>query len=519
MADSPEKLIDELKRAAKERLITSFFGTGIVGRTLQKKYITKQPSEKNVVDAALVEQSNVQRQINTTIIKLEPLVVSIAKTVNRIAAVWSKHVFAKKEQLRQRREQASKEKSAEEEDENERKQAEQVAIQKESLTGTTSADTASDKGGLLGAVISSSKSTKSFVRGALLKLGALLVGAGAVTALATGTIYGMKQANEDNESPSQENEDEDEDEDQDEYPSEVNQPPEPANRPSIAASDISPPAYLAAQEAGIAGIASTPVSVPSVAYSNTPSSRTEEPLSFQKSIDATAGEGPSTIRAISQPSVSVSSPSPLPPPVAPYTNQPDVSSSSDTVVSSMSAPLGAPSTQVYNKQIDVTAGEGPSTIQAPVSTVPTPTPPQQAPVQNVQQFYNTMQQAGSNIDSPASLVSAMSNVASSFTGTPSSLTSAIAGGLSTAIQAIPSNVGGLSDFVAPKVELGNQISSMTAAFQNLLRNLTESVTPVSVSQSGTTNQDTLMEGDSPPLPTPVADRNSLDIGTTFESQY
>ena len=512
MADSPEKLIDELKRAAKERLITSFFGTGIVGRALQKKYTTKQPSEKKVVSDALVEQNNVQRQINTTIIKLEPLVVSIAKTVNQIAAVWSKHVFAKKEQLRQRREQASKEKSAAEEDENERKQAEQVAIQKESLTGTTSADTASGKGGVLGAVISSSKSTKSFVRGALLKLGKWLVGAGAVAALAAGTVYGMKQANEDNESPSEEDED-------DESPSEEDQTPEPANRPSIAASDVSPPAYLAAQEAGIAGIASTPVSIPSVAYSTTPSPRGEEPLSFQKSIDATAGEGPSTIRAISQPSVSVSSPSPLPPPVAPSTNQPDVSASSDTAVSSMPAPLGTPSTQVYNKQIDVTAGEGPSTIQAPVSTAPTPTPPQQAPIQNVQQFFNTMQQAGSNINSPASLVSAMSNVASSFTGTPSSPASAIAGGLSAAAQTRPSNVGGLSDFVAPKIELGNQISSMTAAFQNLLRNLTESVTPVSVSQTGTTNQDTLMEGDSPPLPTPVADRNSLDIGTTFESQY
>jgi len=197
MATSSSELVRELKQVAQQKLITSFLGTGIVGQTLAKKIAEKNKDKNDPVGKAMSEQNAVQTQVNSTAVKIEPIVRSIARTINILARVWAKHVYTKQEALRLQRERLTKERALAEEEENERKQAEQQAVQKETLTGT---QPDGNKGGILGSIIASTNATKAFVKQAFKKLGVLLIGAGVGGAAAA---YAMDVANDQQVSPQQ----------------------------------------------------------------------------------------------------------------------------------------------------------------------------------------------------------------------------------------------------------------------------------------------------------------------------
>ncbi len=108
----------ELKKIAKRKIVTSFLGTGMVGRAVTKRFVGEEESG-NPVKEALDEQTNIQAEINATIVRLESVVTNIADNVYNIAAVWSERVTSMKEAKRLQEERISKEQAALEEAENE----------------------------------------------------------------------------------------------------------------------------------------------------------------------------------------------------------------------------------------------------------------------------------------------------------------------------------------------------------------------------------------------------------------
>lgn len=512
MTSSSEELIKELKYAAQQKLVTTFLGTGMVGRAVGQRLERKYREGEPLVAKALSEQNAVQTKINTTIVKLEPLVTKIARTVHLIAKVWSKHVFAKQEELRVRRENLTKERAAAEEEENERKQAEQEAIRKESLSGLQPATDTSGKSGVLGTLLSDSRKTKSFIKSALSKIGTMLLGA---TVIGAGVVGAMSIANR------QERMDEEgEEEGSTNLPESV---PEPtpnttspyettdsketatsATKPSISAADIGLP------------------ETPSPTTNQGVSGPYEGPLFFQRTIDATAGEGSTTVQA----QVS-SSPSP-PPTLSPATptspSVPIVPASATPAPVALptvsSTPLvGAPtSTYQTNDTSNPPATSEVSNTRATDAPMATPVPQQNA-IPNIQNIVTNFQQTAGNITGPSSMIGAMSDVASSLTGKPSSLASDVVGGLSGVSQSMPSVINDMTGFVARNVESGNQLSSLTALIDSLARSAVQNIAPVVSTQTGTTDMDGVIEGAASILPSPIADRGYLDVDTIFESQY
>lgn len=528
MAASPDYLIDELKKAAQQKLISSFLGTGIVGRAVSARFQQKQQSEKSIVGKALAEQNDTQRKINTTIIKLEPLIASIAKTVNQIAKVWSKHVFAKQEELRKRREEASKDKSAAEEQENERKQAEQEALRKESLYGTKTEDT-SGKGGVLGALISSNKSTKSFVKLAFARI-AMFLAKGAVVAgsayLATRIANAQDSIGEGDPQEADSSESTADDElsqttEENNAPPPANEVPQPINKPEVSASTVAPTDYMAAQEAGIAGIPATQVGSAPVSLRN------EGPLSFQRNINAAAGDNSQTMSVGTLPPLSIPSyPSPaLSQPVSSSTSLPPLPEPTTQGAMKVATPnvssVASQTNEVpysAEKQIDAAAGEGPQTISAqqPASTnniqPATPLSSDQSTSQPGQVYGET------SSPSPMSSAQHLDVIRNTEFQGPRTREAYLKAAQTGNIPSAPGNVGGLSGLTPQNNESGSMLSSLTTMINNLIRQASENV-PQGVTQLTQSTEDSTLPGPSPSMPSPVANRGSLDVGTTFDAHY
>lgn len=511
MASSSEELIKELKYAAQQKLVTTFLGTGTVGRAVGQRLERKYRESEPLVAKALSEQNVVQTKINTTIVKLEPLVTKIARTVHLIAKVWSKHVFAKQEELRVRRENLTKERAAAEEEENERKQAEQEAIRKESLSGLQPATDTSGKSGVLGALLSDSRKTKSFIKSALSKIGTMLLGA---TVIGAGVIGAMSIANKQEQI------------EEEEGGEESTGLPEPA----LESTPSTTPPYETTSSNEIPTSATKPsLSAADVALPETPfppssqsvSGPYEGPLFFQRTIDATAGEGSTTVQAQVSSSPSTFTPPPVtPPPPTTSTVPTSVAPAPVALPTVSSTPLvGAPaSTYQTNDTSNPPTTSEVSSTRATDAPMATPVPQQNA-IPNIQNIVTNFQQTADNITGPSSVMGAMSDVASSLTGKPSSLASDVAGGLSGVSQSMPSVINDMTGFVARNVESGNQLSSLTALIDSLARSAVQNIAPVVSTQAGTTDMDGVIEGAASILPSPIADRGYLDVDTIFESQY
>jgi len=552
MAVSPNYLIDELKKAAQQKLITTFLGTGIVGRTISQKFSQKKQSvEESLIEKALTEQNKVQHEINTTILKLEPLVSSIAKTVNVIANVWSKYVFTKQEELRKRREQLSKDKFATEEEESERKQAEQ-AFMKEPLYGTK---LKSEAEGTKEKIQSSNNKFKSFVKIALLKMGAIVAPFALAAAVGLAGSYLVRgndaEKDEDDDEEGRNNNDDNNNlssEDNNErsllrgtltgplnLTSDNDGPtsgpeldndgptsgPELMSSPGVSIGNTSTTDYMAAQEAGIAGIPATQLGSAPV------SKRYEGPLFFQRNINAAAGDTSQTVSVGTVPPLNIPS-YPLP-----VSFQP-ISSSTSLPPPPMSTTQGAMKVVTPNvssvalqtnevpyiaeKQIDAAAGKGPQTVSTQQPTLnnntqlATPPNPDQSTSQPGQVY-------GENISpSPMSSTQNLDMIRNTMFEGPQTREAYLKVAQTGNILSAPGNIGGLSGLAPQNNESGSMLSSITTMINNLIRQASGNVQQV-VEQNNQSQFDSIPEGPKSPMPSPIANRGSLEIDTTFEAHF
>lgn len=542
MATSSLDLINELKKAAQQKLITSFFGTGIVGRALAKKAADRNKDKDDIVGKAMSEQNTVQSQVNSTVVKIEPIVRSIARTVNMLAKVWAKHVYAKQEALRLQRERLTKEKALAEEDENERRQAEQQAVSKESVSGTQ----VEEGKGIFGSILGYTKSTRRLVFNAFKKLGEILLKAGIGGAAA---FYAMSVANaqEGGEEPPQQTETQPASapgaEQQSAAPVTGQVPQEPTPSPAS-----NPPGFVETpQDAdynvfpGGVPVASTPVMAPapdvkpgSVGGGSLP----DNPAKYLKpnpTVDANGKPIPFTPGP--QPPVpqgaNLLQPAPTPVPQAvpghhqwpPKPSTPDTAPASvvsqpqmSSNVGDMSAPPGTPTNDTNPTDVRLLRGTQTPPMMSSTPNVTTSSTGEQSSVPpSVQQFVSQVQQSTRGITSPQGMMGALNNLGASLTGIPSSPSgSDVTGGLSGAPQSSPSAIGGLSGIIGSSASSGNQLSSLSTLIDSLVEKGIQSIAPI-FNPSPITNTDLIGEGTPPLIPSPVANRGSLDIGTTFDA--
>lgn len=177
----------ELKKTAKKSLVKSFFGTGVVGRAAMKTFVGKEEEDDSVA-AALEEQTQVQDQNNATIMRMESVVVNIADNVYNIAGVWAERVASMEEAKRDQKERISKEQAALEEAENEA--ARELAPLPSATSGTDAMNQQeTSERGLIGKLADSIKGMGSLLRGVMGKVGLLAAGLGAAgVAVAGGAV-------------------------------------------------------------------------------------------------------------------------------------------------------------------------------------------------------------------------------------------------------------------------------------------------------------------------------------------
>lgn len=195
-------IIGDIKAAAKKNVVKgiskSLFGKGIVGGALgkafEKKFGDQEEKDTQVADA-LSEQGNLQDSNNATLARLESVVMNIADNIYNIAGVMNAQVVSMKEAQRLQSERAFKDAAAKEEaDAEARKVDGPGAAGTEGTTGS-----AGGSKSLLGNILGSLGNTKILFKGFLKKFavvaGALAIGAGTAYALSSSSS-GSEQAPE-----------------------------------------------------------------------------------------------------------------------------------------------------------------------------------------------------------------------------------------------------------------------------------------------------------------------------------
>lgn len=515
MADTSD-LIAELRKAAQQNLKDSYANSGLVGRTVVSQFTEREKPTDDNVERAEQKQRAIQNQINNTIVKLEPLVANVARTVKQIARVWAKHVNIKQENLRLQRERLSKERAMAEEDENERRMAEQVAQKKESLSGSAQQQEPQNQG-LIGTLISSFNKTKSRVTSFFKRLAPLLMGGALV-----GSVFAMKLANEQDDVENEQNYYSESDtpipysmksEDDGEGTTPTPEPPASTNALTPGGTDsLSEPAPPVLQPLGSQSVSSSVSDTSADSSFPNPPIAAQPPSPLVQNIQYTNKEvskpplsseplstGPTTYdteRSFTSPMSSASKP-----PIA-TTSNPPYTSDTDT---------NQPTTVPPSSSAATSSGNIDTQYSAPSATL------QSAP--NPSTIVSQLVQQGDTINSPSTMIGAMDRLASSITGQPSSLEKEVREGLSGLSSSPNYAAGGLSGVVMSENQTGGQLGTLSSLIQNLIRDSVESVLPAVQNIPGDTGTEGLPTGVPPPMPSPIANRGNLDIGTTFGSQH
>jgi hypothetical protein len=527
MASYASEISAELKKVAKQKIITGFFGSGTIGQAISKRVLKKE--EDDPVSSALAEQQNVQTNINTTIVRIEPIVVNISDNIFNIAAVWSKHVARMEDALKFQKERLSKEKAAVEEEENEEKAVEAEVVKKASAGGT---DTGTDdtKGGILGSLLRGTNKTRSIIKSGLANISKFLLASAASAALSTGAVAvttaaltpAMIAANEQSAPESVTynteqglvstyNEDEEGEDVSLDYgdaaTSMMGTPPSPpVNEPP-------PPPTLEPQEGAVdLGQAAT-------------------------DMQGTApGPQPVEIPLAPPPAPTLVS---TPPPVA-VTATPSTYGEQPTPPS---PPVSTPEPIRNNTLSNRAFTDTPDTIQAqstPVSNVGGATPVMSEQTQPLPEANNALNQSSEvkperqpmlsssasnpveNLMSESTISSDRGNFKENTSPLPPNLSGLFGSGqpVSAPSEAPPifqNMFNQAANQIQPQnIDTGSTISNMTMMLNNLVNAVRTDVPTPQVIQSSDASALT-EQRDPAPIPSPIANRGSLDEGTTFDS--
>lgn len=200
-------IIKDVAKAAKAKAVKSIsgavFGKGLVGGALSKSFEKKfgaQEAENTDVADALKEQENIQDNNNATLTRIETIVMNIADNIYNIAGVLNAQVVSMKEAHRLQQERAFKSAAASEE-----ANSEALKVEAPGPAATESGD--KEKKGSISSLISSVLSTKTLFKGFLKKFAIFAAGVTAVglAGFAASTFMSNKTPEVPGEMPPKEN--------------------------------------------------------------------------------------------------------------------------------------------------------------------------------------------------------------------------------------------------------------------------------------------------------------------------
>lgn len=173
--------LTDVKKQAAKNFGSSLSKTGVlgaaIGKTFTKKFGTEE--EDTQVADALKEQGALQSDNSAVLARIESVVMNIADNVYNLAAVMNAHVTSMKDAQRLQKEKAFKDAAASEE-------AASEAIKVNTPTpSATESDGKKEKGGMMGNILGAVKGTKSMFKGFLKKFGILAIGLTATLGVAS----------------------------------------------------------------------------------------------------------------------------------------------------------------------------------------------------------------------------------------------------------------------------------------------------------------------------------------------
>lgn len=195
-------IIKDVAKAAKAKAVkgigNAVFGKGLIGGALGKSFEKKfgdQEEENTDVADALREQESVQDNNNATLTRIETIVMNIADNIYNIAGVLNAQVVSMKEAHRLQQERAFKNAAASEE-----ATSEALKVAAPAPAATPEKDTKDKKGGitdLIGSILGTKKIFKGFLKKfAIFAAGVTAVG---LAGFAASTLMSKKDSEEDSE--------------------------------------------------------------------------------------------------------------------------------------------------------------------------------------------------------------------------------------------------------------------------------------------------------------------------------
>ena len=491
------------------------FGSGIVGgalnKSFQKKFGEKQEGDDARVANALAEQEATQDNNNATLARIETIVMNIADNIYNIAGVLNAQVVSMKEAQKLQQERAFKNAAAEEE-----RNAEALKLASPAPAASTTPTESSEdkKGGIMG-LVGSLMSTKNLFKGFLKKFAIFAAGVTAV-GLAGAAVSSTFLGN----------------------------PPAPANEiPQTGDTPIPLPPTGAGGGRGSQGVSSmdmqpvnqnsseAPPPLPptgagggrgsqGVPLAETSSQTAENPPSVSSadvsppaySVGAGGGRGGQG-GATAEQAALVSQP-PAPPPAAMAVAAAPISSAS-AGNNAESDPKGAHDFVMQSSQIqvepradgsfvDIKTGAPVSEEQVKQKIQATGKDPEKVITQVKKYQEETGKATGNKSQAPNISMGPAGGAVAASAPSSGSVGASAGGGGSSSMGASP---------VAPSPTTGASIGQTSTA----VAAASESMSP-KVSTSQINNNTT--SGDAPPptaIPSPIAGRGSLDIGTVFNS--
>ena len=215
--------LKDVGKQAARNIGASLSRTGILGAAIGKTFAKKfgEDQEDTQVADAIKEQSVIQEENSASLTRIESVVTNISDNVYNLAAVMNAHVVTLQEAQRIQKEKAFKQAAAAEE-----AAAEATKIGAPDPSGTADSGD-KKKGGMLSGIMDSVASTKNMFKGFLKKFAVVAVGVTAALGVAAGVSALSDKGEEEPTSATEE-------------PKPVEQPPEPppeATRVSSAESE------------------------------------------------------------------------------------------------------------------------------------------------------------------------------------------------------------------------------------------------------------------------------------------
>ena len=194
---------DDLKSTVKSRAIqgisNSLFSSGVVGSALKKTFKRKlaggQEDQEDTVAAALKEQQEVIADNDMTLVRIERIVTNIADNIYNIAGIMNAQVVSMREAQRDREQARSRDMAAREESLSEATR--EVAPTAAGTTSSSPEET--KKGGLVSSLMGTVGKTKRMFGAFLKKFGVAAVAIAGTLAATTAAVAALKSGQDSDE--------------------------------------------------------------------------------------------------------------------------------------------------------------------------------------------------------------------------------------------------------------------------------------------------------------------------------